>query len=32
MGPNVSNYVGGKNTGVQAGTFNGNLNQGAERL
>ncbi|MBB5157097.1 hypothetical protein [Saccharopolyspora phatthalungensis] len=28
---NVSNYVGGTNTGVQTGTFNGNLNQGEER-
>lgn len=28
---NVSNYVGGTNTGVQTGTFNGNLNQGDER-
>ncbi|MFI0469721.1 hypothetical protein ACH347_37125 [Saccharopolyspora sp. 5N102] len=28
---NVSNYVGGANTGVQTGTFNGNLNQGEGR-
>lgn len=28
---NVSNYVGGKNTGVQAGTFNGDFNQGEQR-
>jgi hypothetical protein len=28
---NVSNYVGGTNTGVQTGTFNGNLNQGEAR-
>ncbi len=28
---NVSNYVGGRNAGVQAGTFNGRFNQGEDR-
>lgn len=28
---NVSNYIGGRNTGVQAGTFNGNFSQGEDR-
>lgn len=27
---NVSNYVGGRNAGVQTGTFNGNVNQGEQ--